>query len=82
MTNEELYSESVEESVIGMILNGHLPILKALGELSPMCFTRTSTKSIWSVLSESNKILSLPEIEQATILKGNKVTVQEMAKMK
>lgn len=82
MTNEELYSESVEESVIGMILNGHLPILKALGELSPMCFTRTTTKAIWSVLSESNKILSLPEIEQATILKGNKVTVQDMAKMK
>ena len=80
--NEDIYNETVEQTVIGLILNGEISIIKALGELSDKCFTRYITKAVWSVLSASNKVLSVSEIETECLKNGIKVKASEIAKLK
>ena len=80
--NEHIYNETIEETVIGLILNNELPIIKALGELSHKCFTKDTTKAIWDVLSHSNKVLTVSEIETECLKFGKIVKASDIAKLK
>jgi replicative DNA helicase len=80
--NEQIYNETIENTVIGLILNNELPIIKALGELSPNCFTQHTAKAIWDVLSHANKVLTVSEIEAECVKRGKTIKASDIAKLK
>jgi replicative DNA helicase len=74
--------ESSELGLIGCILNGEYPILKALGEVSDVLFSNTIPQTIWSVLKGLNEVPSIPILEVELSKKGVNLSAIQIREIK